>query len=209
MPPHNPFTITKFALATLLGALTLYLAAQVQPPRPIPTPDLRAELTPGKAITAPDVQAQLIERPDLPVDAPDDVLIDLLRHGVQPHTLDPDTLWPIDRLTAYNATPDQTDDDPDIAACGPLAHAPLPVIAVSRDHFLAPDGSKPHCGRQAIVIAWDHTNQVVLRERRIIYDTMNARYQRTADLLLPGDDPTPAHHWGVKQGLIALLPEHL
>lgn len=205
---HNcRYTITKFALATLLGVLALWAAAQVQLARPIPQPAPRAIVTPARPIPQPEVRARVVDPTYLPGNAPEDLLIGLLRHGIQPSDLNPDDLWEIDRLTAYNAVPEQTDEDPDIAACGPLEHAQLPVIAVSRDKFLAPDGSKPHCGRQALVIAWDHTNQIVLQERRVIYDTMADRFQNTADLLLPGTDPTNANHWGVKQGLIALLPD--
>lgn len=201
----NRYPITKFTLAVLLGTLALWAAAQVRLPRPIPHPEPSAVVTPARPIPIPTVRAEIMDDHALP--GPDSVLVGLLRHGIEPRDLDPDTLWEIDRLTAYNAVPDQTDDDPDIASCGPIANARLPILAVSRERFLAPDGSKPHCGREAVIIAWDASGQVVLQERRLIYDTMNERYERTADLHLPGDDPTEANQWGVKQGLIALVPQ--
>lgn len=203
MQPQR-YPITKFALATLLGVIALWAAAQIPIARPIPEPQPLAIITPTKPIPTPAVYAELI---DTAIPGPDQVVVGLLRHGIQPQALNPHNLWEVDRLTAYNAVPEQTDDDPDIASCGPLANAQLPVLAVSRERFLAPDGSKPHCGREALVIAWDQHGHIILEERRLIFDTMAERWERTADLLLPGEDTTEANHWGIKQGLIALLPQ--
>jgi 3D (Asp-Asp-Asp) domain-containing protein len=88
---------------------------------------------------------------------------------------------PLSRITYYNAVPEQTDDDPEMSACGPTMDG---QIAVSRDLFkvVLP------CGTRVQLIVND-----VYEGEFIVWDTMARRWTETADVLMPlGSIPS----WG-------------
>jgi len=81
-------------------------------------------------------------------------------------------------VTYYHAVPGQTDADPDVAACGPIAQAPVGegdiMVALSRDLF-----SRELCGQLVLVrvkgeVVWG-----------VVWDTMHPRFVRYVDLLMP------------------------
>ena len=98
------------------------------------------------------------------------------------------------RVTAYNALPDQTSGNPDIAACG--ANRPN-QIALSQDLFFLKNGGN-RCG--------EHIN-IVLRSGRVIdgivWDTMNSRYHMAADILM--SSVRRAMDFGVKQAKLRFI----
>ena len=83
----------------------------------------------------------------------------------------------IQRLTYYEAVPEQTDSTPGIAACGPNIGNQL---AVSRDLFR----DELQCGDVVEVFAWGSS----LGEY-VVWDTMARRWRRTADILVVDDPP--------------------
>lgn len=107
----------------------------------------------------------------------------------------PDLTWRVDtlgRITAYNAVSGQTDSTPTVASCGPLSAAPARVVAVSRDLFFDDQGRK-RCGAEIAVVYAD--GRVVLG---VVWDTMAARYENTADVLM--DSVVDAKNHGVATG---------
>lgn len=92
-------------------------------------------------------------------------------------------------VTAYNAVPEQTDSDPHIASCGPLAAVQGPIVALSRDLFLR-DGRK-RCGELVIVQVGEATIVAT------VWDTMAARFTSRVDVLM--ETVGEARQWG-KQG---------
>lgn len=88
---------------------------------------------------------------------------------------------PLGRITYYNAVPEQTDDDPEVSACGPTRER---QIAVSRDLFR----SVLQCGDRVRLFV-----NGVDQGEYIVWDTMARRWTATADVLMPlGTIPT----WG-------------
>lgn len=88
---------------------------------------------------------------------------------------------PLHRVSFYNAVPWQTDGDPNVSSCGPN----IPnQIAVSRDLFFDENGSKHLCGVTVTVI----TDRGEEFRDYTIWDTMNARYTNTADILIDSVD---------------------
>lgn len=95
-------------------------------------------------------------------------------------------------VTAYNATPAQTDGDPEITASGAFSN---PDIVVARSQDLAselPFGtviaivaatSSPSCG-------YDRVGQLI--GLRVVADTMNARMHNKIDILLPQKETLPS-----------------
>jgi 3D (Asp-Asp-Asp) domain-containing protein len=98
------------------------------------------------------------------------------------------------RVTAYNALPDQTSGNPDIAACG--ANRPN-QIALSQDLFFLKNGGN-RCGERI---------NIVLRSGRVIdgivWDTMNSRYHMAADILM--GSVQRAIDFGVKQAKLRFI----
>lgn len=77
------------------------------------------------------------------------------------------------RVSAYTLHTSQTDSSPNVGACGLMKAG---TIAVSRDLFYR--GGKLQCGKSIILI--DPNGR---RYPKIIWDTMNSRYSRSADIL--------------------------
>jgi hypothetical protein len=98
------------------------------------------------------------------------------------------------RLTAYNALPDQTSSDPDIAACGP--NRPN-QIALSQDLFFLKNGSN-RCGEHIDIIL--HSGRVI---HGVVWDTMNSRYHMAADILM--GSVQRAMDFGVKQAKLRFV----
>ncbi|MGC8503331.1 MAG: hypothetical protein ACP5MM_00870 [Acidithiobacillus sp.] len=100
----------------------------------------------------------------------------------------------LQRVTAYNAVPDQTNSDPDIAACGPNRPD---QIALSQDLFFRKNGGN-RCGEPVAI---------VLRSGRVIHgvvwDTMNPRYHMAADILM--GSVSKALDFGVKEAELRFL----
>lgn len=90
-------------------------------------------------------------------------------------------------LTAYTASAAETDSTPELSACG---RTRANQIALSRDLFRV----KYHCGDQVRVYRPDtgrwHTY--------VVWDTMNARYTRRADILM--SSRTAALNFGRRTG---------
>lgn len=98
------------------------------------------------------------------------------------------------RLTAYNALPDQTNSDPDIAACGP--NRPN-QIALSQDLFFLKKG-RNRCGEHIDIIL--HSGRVI---HGVVWDTMNSRYHMAADILM--GSVQRAMDFGVKQAKLRFV----
>lgn len=98
------------------------------------------------------------------------------------------------RLTAYNALPDQTSSDPDIAACGP--NRPN-QIALSQDLFFLKNGGN-RCGEHIDIIL--HSGRVI---HGVVWDTMNSRYHMAADILM--GSVQRAMDFGVKQAKLRFV----
>jgi len=82
-------------------------------------------------------------------------------------------------VTYYNPVPTQTDGDPLVAACGPLADLSLWTnelpVALSRDLF-----SRELCGQRVLIRLED--GDVVFG---VVWDTMHPRFRHYVDLLMP------------------------
>jgi len=112
--------------------------------------------------------------------------------------IEPDEVEELHRVTAYNPVPRQTEGNPNISSCGP--NQPQ-QIALSRDMFFDANGHKHLCGRTATLIIVEDGEVIEVTER-VIYDTMAARFTKTADIYMPTTDESLAYAWGVKQALI-------
>jgi 3D (Asp-Asp-Asp) domain-containing protein len=97
--------------------------------------------------------------------------------------------YTLKRVSHYNAVRAQTDSTPHISACGPTRKG---QIALSRDLL-----RKVGCGARV---------RVTVRGKSHVYvvnDTMNARYNRTADILVSG--VSRARALGVTSGKLTVL----
>lgn len=101
------------------------------------------------------------------------------------------------RISAYNPVPRQTDGDPSVSSCG--ANKPR-QIAVSQDLFFDGNGRKHLCGRRVTLV----TDRGEVFSDYVIWDTMNARYSTTADVLLPHEDEAEAFLFGVTTGYMII-----
>lgn len=136
------------------------------------------------------IDVQIDARVDVP--APRDVTI-TPRAEIRAESV----MIPLDRITAYNPVPRQTDGDPNVSSCG--ANQPK-QIALSRDLFFNDDGQKHLCGVRATVIT--HDGHVF--HNYVIWDTMNPVYSQTADVLFNTTDESGAFQFGVRQGYLII-----
>lgn len=105
------------------------------------------------------------------------------------------------RLTAYNAVAWQTNSRPFESSCG--LNQP-DQLAVSRDLFFDEHGRKHLCGQRVKLLIIDPlTREVIDIQERVIWDTMNSRFQQTGDVLL--EDLAEARQFGVRQGLLVFV----
>ncbi|MHB1532349.1 hypothetical protein [Acidithiobacillus sp.] len=100
----------------------------------------------------------------------------------------------LQRVTAYNAVPEQTSSDPDIAACGPNRPD---QIALSQDLFFRKNGSN-RCGEPVAIVL--RSGRVI---RGVVWDTMNPRYHMAADILM--GSISKALDFGVKEAELHFL----
>jgi hypothetical protein len=104
---------------------------------------------------------------------------------------------PIQRISAYNPVPRQTDDDPNVSSCGP--NRPN-QIAVSRDMFFDDNGRKHLCGKIVTIF----TDRGEVFRNYVIWDTMNPRYNNTIDIMIPSEDESLAFSFGVTSGVMVI-----
>jgi len=97
--------------------------------------------------------------------------------------------YTLHRISHYNAVRSQTDQTPKISACGPTR---TQQIALSRDLL-----RKVGCGAR-VRISFRGKSRVY-----VVNDTMNKRYQRTADILVSGQHR--ARRLGVAHGTLTVL----
>lgn len=97
----------------------------------------------------------------------------------------------LERISAYNAVSSQTDDTPHISSCGPNKAR---QIAISQDIFFK-EGKKHLCGVRVSV----YTSRGEYFKDYVVYDTMNRRYENTADILIDGS-VAEARAFGITDG---------
>lgn len=101
----------------------------------------------------------------------------------------------VSRVTAYNPVWWQTWGDPNVSSCGPNLER---QIAVSRDLFFDEYGRKHLCGTVVTVV----TDRGEVFEDYVIWDTMNARFSNTVDIMFNDTNPHEARVFGVTTGVI-------
>lgn len=109
-----------------------------------------------------------------------------------------DEILNIDRISFYNPVPAQTDATPEYSSCGPNKEK---QIALSRDLFFDENGSKHLCGKKVLIV----TDRGEVFEDYIIWDTMNARFSNTVDIMLPHEDYNEAFDLGVTSGVLYIF----
>lgn len=195
--PHRTYTLTRLASGVLLGVTLLAVARYIPLPVPLLPPPVTVTVTPAVPLARPSARATLDRAPGLTNPRTNAMYIAFLQRGVHPNQV-----TRLDRLTAYNPVPSQTDRDPSTASCGPLRPD---TLALSQDLFLDHAGRKGLCGKKALVVATDQHGHVVSVEVKTIWDAMNRRYLRSADILIPTPNPKQALAWGVKRGGLAII----
>lgn len=101
----------------------------------------------------------------------------------------------VDRISAYNPVPRQTDGDPNVSSCGPNREK---QIAVSRDLFFDDYGRKHLCGVTVTVV----TDRGEVFTDYVIWDTMNPRFNNTIDVMFPHTNEYEAYDFGVTTGVL-------
>lgn len=95
--------------------------------------------------------------------------------------------YEMDRITYYNAVPEQTDATPNVSACGPN----IPnQVAVSRDLFR----KELHCGD--VIDVWIQDQYL---GQFTVWDTMNPRFKNTLDILTE-----TTYGWGLTTGHVVV-----
>ncbi|MGH8454596.1 MAG: 3D domain-containing protein, partial [Nevskiales bacterium] len=88
--------------------------------------------------------------------------------------------------TAYNSVPEQTDDDPDVAAWGDRLRPGVKSIAVSRD--LLGKGLKRHARVRIHGLPGEY----------LVLDKMNERWENRIDIYM-GEDTKAARYFGKRK----------
>lgn len=101
----------------------------------------------------------------------------------------------LQRISAYNPVPRQTDASPDISSCGPNVER---QVAISQDLFFDENGRKHLCGQRVTIV----TDRGEVFEDYIIWDTMNVRYTNTVDVFLPTENEDEAFAFGITKGVL-------
>ncbi len=109
-------------------------------------------------------------------------------------------VYKLERLSFYNLTRNQTDDTPDIASCGPIKRVKETIVALSQDLFFDKNRRKYLCGKKAKIIS-----DLGIFEG-VVYDTMNARYKRSADIVV--DTYDEAIKLGISKNAILIVYEN-
>ena len=102
---------------------------------------------------------------------------------------------PLERVSFYQAMPNQTDSTPHLSACGPTK-APWVQVAVSRD-LAAWTGGTLKCGTRVRVVLENRGVNGVHVIEGVVWDTMAPRWSRTVDVLIGVDEP--AGRYGVRK----------
>lgn len=115
----------------------------------------------------------------------------------------PKYAFTLNRISAYTNSRNETDSTPYNTSCGHVNDVKKKfIIAVSRDIFFR-NGYKWLCGKHATIVYADGT-----KIEGVIYDTMNARYRNTADVLIRKSNLTiakkAAFNHGAKVGKILI-----
>lgn len=105
--------------------------------------------------------------------------------------------YKLERLSFYNLTKNQTDDTPYIASCGPIKRVKETIVALSQDLFFDKNHRKHLCGKKAKIIS-----DLGIFEG-IIYDTMNYRYRKSADIVV--DTYQKAIDLGISKNAILIV----
>lgn len=101
----------------------------------------------------------------------------------------------IERISAYNPVPRQTDSNPHVSSCGPNLEK---QVAVSRDLFFDDNGRKHLCGKVVTII----TDRGEIFENYVIWDTMSSRFSNTVDVMIPNQNEKEAFSFGVTTGTL-------
>lgn len=101
----------------------------------------------------------------------------------------------LQRISAYNPVPRQTDASPDVSSCGPNLER---QIAISQDLFFDENGRKHLCGQRVTIV----TDRGEVFTDYIIWDTMNVRYTNTVDVFIPNTDEAEAYSFGITKGVL-------
>lgn len=101
--------------------------------------------------------------------------------------------WRVERISFYQAVPEQTNEEPHISACGPNL-GPWIQVAVSRDLLPA-----FRC-RSLIRIELDRPINGIEWFDAIVYDTMHPRFRNTVDVMVNLWEP--AMEYGVTTGTV-------
>lgn len=109
------------------------------------------------------------------------------------HLSHPLTAIRLERVSAYNAVPRQTDDDPSTASCGTTIPG---TVALSQDLFFREDGHKYRCGQRVTIL----TDRGEVFPNLVVWDTMSPRYSLTADVLWPNNNEDEAFEFGISEG---------
>lgn len=113
------------------------------------------------------------------------------------HLSHPLTAIRLERVSAYNAVPRQTDDDPLTASCG----ATIPgTVALSRDLFFDGEGHKFRCGQVVSIL----TDRGEMFANLTVWDTTHSRFSLTADVLWPTNNEEEAYEFGTTGGWLII-----
>ena len=113
------------------------------------------------------------------------------------HLSHPLTAIRLERVSAYNAVPRQTDDDPSTASCGTTIPG---TVALSRDLFFDSDGHKFRCGQVVSIL----TDRGELFSNLTVWDTTHSRFSLTADILWPNNNEGEAYEFGITGGWLII-----
>lgn len=113
------------------------------------------------------------------------------------HLSHPLTAIRLGRVSAYNAIPRQTDNDPSTSSCGTT----LPnTVALSQDLFFDGEGHKFRCGQVVSVL----TDRGEMFLNLTVWDTTHSRFSSTADILWPTNNEEEAHEFGITGGWLII-----
>lgn len=108
---------------------------------------------------------------------------------------EPEPMYMTVQASAYNSLPEQTNDQPNIAAWGDELRPGMKAIAVSRDLL-----------REGLTRGTEVRIEG-LKGRYRVLDKMHPRWTRKIDIYM-GEDLDAALEWGVREVRISWVPEH-
>jgi 3D (Asp-Asp-Asp) domain-containing protein len=120
------------------------------------------------------------------------VLASVLAFGC---SAEPEPMYMTVQASAYNSLPEQTNDQPNIAAWGDELRPGMKAIAVSRDLL-----------REGLTRGTEVRIEGLKGCYRVL-DKMHPRWTRKIDIYM-GEDLDAALEWGVREVRISWVPEH-